>query len=292
MPYQRKRPVGVTLLAIMFLWIGCVGALIFPIVGLTGGASELWRLAFGSVIHSAETIKTISVVLDFILLVFYVAYAIIGFGLWKLKDWARKAVIGLSIFGIAAVAVVGIAIVRPLIYGFIGLGAALVEFGWIAWYLMRPRVRYAFGAWNRYTPAGEWIEPPGLSKRSKVGVGFLVAASVCVLFIVPLFLAIDAEMRASAPYKMGLDAAQTSPCVVKALGLPIKPGSVFSGSIEESSTEGSAQLSYSISGPAGKGNLSVRATKARGNWNIDSLAFTHGAIRSVLVPSGLDHDCQ
>jgi len=279
----------------MFLWIGC-GILIFPIVALTGGASQLWRLVLAPVIHSEHWIRSLSIVLNSIWFLLYVAYAIIGFGLWKLKNWARKAVLGLSIFGIVAsaavVVVLEVVFVGSIAYGLIIFGAALVEFGWIAWYLMRPRVRYAFGAWSSYSPAGEWIEPPGFSKRGKLGVGFLVAASLCVFFIVPLFLAIDAEMRASTPYKISLAAAQNSPCVVNALGLPLKPGSFLSGSIDESSTDGSAQLSYSIRGPAGNGRLSERATKAHGSWSIDSLTLTHGGTRSDIVPSGPDSNCR
>jgi hypothetical protein len=170
---QRKRPVGVTLLAIVFLWIGCFGTLIFPILALTGSTSELWHLILGPVIHSGTWMKALSGVLNSVWFLFYVAYAVIGFGLWRLRDRARKTVLGLSIFGIAASAVVAVLLVRSFMYGLVVFGAALVEFGWIAWYLVRPRVRYAFGAWNRYAPTGEWIEPPGLSKRGKLGIALL-----------------------------------------------------------------------------------------------------------------------
>jgi hypothetical protein len=36
----RKRPLGVTLMALPFLWIGCGGAVFFPIILLTGALND------------------------------------------------------------------------------------------------------------------------------------------------------------------------------------------------------------------------------------------------------------
>ena len=158
---KLKRLVGVTLIALGFLWIGCCGTLFFPIIGSTGSLSAIWPLALGSTIHSQPWFKAISYALDCVWFLLYVAYAVIGFGLWKLKNWARKSMIGITIFGAIAAFVVSLVLVRPIVFGMSVIGMAIVEFGWLGWYLMRPRVRYAFGAWNRYSSAGEGIEPPG-----------------------------------------------------------------------------------------------------------------------------------
>ena len=170
MPHKLKRPIGVTLIALAFLWIGCCGTLFLPIIGLTGEMSALWRLSFGSIIHSEAWLKTISYVLDSVWFLLYVVYAVIGFGLWKLKNWARKSVLGIAILGVIGGLIASLVFVRPIALGISVIGMAVVEFGWLGWYLMRPRIRYAFGAWNRYSSAGEWIEPPGLSTRGKLGV--------------------------------------------------------------------------------------------------------------------------
>lgn len=254
--------------------------------------SGLWRFVLGSLIHSETSLKTISYALDAVWFLFYIAYAVIGFGLWKLKNWARKSVLGIVVFGLAASLVISLIFVRPIILSISVVGMAFVEFGWLGWYLLRPRVRYAFSAWNRYTPAGEWIEPSGLSNRGKVGIGMLVTMSLFLLFVVPLFFGIDAMMRRSDAYKLTMNTAQASPCVASALGSPLEPGWMMEGSISESPAEGSAELSIPVRGPKGKGRLDVEAKKQRGNWRIDSLVFTHDAIRSGIVPTESNSACQ
>jgi len=237
-------------------------------------------------------LKAISYALDCVLFLLYVAYAFIGFGLWKLRNWARKGVLGITIFGALAVLIVSLVFVKPIILGISVIGLAVIEFGWIGWYLMRPRVQYAFGAWSRYSSSGEWIEPPGLSKRGRLGIVTLAAASFVVFFVVPLFFAVGAMMRSSDAYKLTLNTAQASPCVTNTLGVPLEPGWMMGGSITESSIEGSAELSIPVKGPKGKGSLDVQAKKLNGNWRIDSLIFTHGTVRSSIVPSKSNQACQ
>lgn len=292
MNIARRRPIGVTLIALMFLWIGCFGTLVFPIIELSGGTSILWSHILGLRIQSATWIKAISYALDGLWFSFYVIYAVIGFGLWKLKNWARQSVLAIIAVGVIAGIVVSFVFVRPILLGISVLGGIAVEFGWIAWYLLRPRVRYAFGAWNRYSVTGEWIEPPGLSKRGKQGVGILAVTSIGLLFVVPLFFAVDAMMKNSDAYKLTMSTAQASPCVVSSLGSPIQTGWLMTGGIEESGAEGSANLSIPVSGPKGKGNLDVQAKKLDGSWRINTLVFTHGPNRSNIIPSESTHACQ
>jgi hypothetical protein len=287
-----RRPIGVTLIALGFLWIGCFGTFFLPVIGMTGGMSSLWRLALGPVIHSETWLRTLSYVLDCVWFLFYVAYAIIGFGLWQLKNWARKSVLGIAVVGVGGGLVVSLAFARPIILAISVLGILVVEFGWLSWYLMRPRVRYAFGAWNRYGSAGESIEPPGLSKRGKLGIGTLAATSIVVLFVIPLSFGIDAEMRSSGAYKLAMNTAQASPCIANALGSPLEPGWMMGGSITESSIDGSADLTIPVRGPKGKGSLDVQAKKLSGNWKIDSLVFKHEADRFSIVPSESIQGCQ
>lgn len=288
---KKMRPIGVTLIALAFMWIGCLGTLFLPIIALVGGTS-MWRLVFGSAVHSHVAFNLIAYSLDWIWFAVYVAYAVIGFGLWKLTNWARKSVLLITGLGVALGAVAALAFLRPALMAVATFGYSIFGFGWIAWYLMRPRVRYAFGAWNRYSPAGEWIEPPGLSKRGKLGIGTLVVVSLFVLFVVPLFFGVDAMMRKSAAYKLTMKTAQDSPCVTSALGSPLEPGWMMGGSFTESSGEGSAELSIPVRGPKGKGNLDVEAKKQDGNWKIDSLVFTHGVVRSNIVPTESSRACQ
>lgn len=92
---SRTRPIGVTLISLAFLWIGCCGTLFLPLILLAGGMSSLWRFVLGSMIHSEAWLKAISYTLDAVWYLFYIAYAVIGYGLWKLKNWARKSLLAL-----------------------------------------------------------------------------------------------------------------------------------------------------------------------------------------------------
>jgi hypothetical protein len=287
-----NRPIGVTLIAISFLWIGCFGALAFPFIALSGGTTLLWDHILGASISSAFWVRVVSSVLSGLWFLAYLAYAVIGFGLWKLKNWARRSVLVIIALGIVAGIVVSIIFVRPILLGMCVLGGTALEFGWLAWYLMRPRVRYAFGMWNGYSSTGEWIEPLALSKRGRYGVGAVAVASIIILFIVPLFVAVETMMESSGAYKLAMRTAQASPCVVQSLGSPIKSGWAMSGSIEESGDDGSANLSIPISGPRGKGDIEVEAKKIAGIWTINSLIFSHGPTRSSIIPQEQNQDCR
>jgi hypothetical protein len=287
-----ERPFGVTLIAIGILWIGCLGTLLFPFTCLTGGLSALWSLVLGSTSHSQPWFKAISYVLDGVLFLFYVSYAVIGFGLWKLKNWARKGVLCIATLGAVGALIVSLVFVRPLALGISVIGLAVIEFGGLGWYFMRPRVQYAFGAWRRYSSAGEWIEPPGLSRQGKLGIGALAAASLVVLFVIPLYFGIEEIMRSSDAYRLMVDMARASPCVTAVLGSQLEPGWAMQGNIHESSVEGSADLSIPVKGPKGKGDLEVQATKLKGGWRIDSLVFAHDSIRSNIVPSESNQACR
>ena len=292
MSYRAKRPIGVTFLALAFLWIGLCGAIVFPLIAFTAPWHEFGISLFGARLASAGWFRAISTILGSLWFLAYIAYAVIGFGLWKLKNWARKSVLvitALCIFGSVLCAMI---FVRPFSMSIALVGIAFFYCGWLAYYLFRPRVRYAFGAWNGYRSDGQWIEPPGLSRWAKIGVGVLVPASAFLLFAIPLYFAIDSEMRNSEPYKLAMNTAEASPCVANSVGLPLKSGGMVSGSTEESSQTGSAYLEIPVKGPKGKGSLAVEAKKSNGKWRIDSLVLSRGAIRSSLISSDGERGCQ
>lgn len=182
MNLNRKRPVGVTLIALAFLWIGIVGALFFPILWLTGGSYDL-------TITSSASTRFVPRVLEFSLYLIYLAYAVIGFGLWKLKNWARICVLAIAVIGFLAALVIGPVFKLPTLMAISIFGMAATELGWMGWYLLRPNVQNAFGTWKRYTPDGEWIQPPILSGRGRLGAGILFTAIFVVVFLIPLAIA-------------------------------------------------------------------------------------------------------
>ena len=86
--------------------------------------------------------------------------------------------------------------------------------------------------------------------------------------------------------------AQSSPCVLNTLGAPLEARGFMTGGMEESSVEGSAQLSIPIKGPRGKGRLELQAKKLNGTWEIESLVFAHATTQFNLVPSESNQGCR
>lgn len=261
MTNNQERPIGVTLIALGFLWNGCMGTILLLLFALAGRISAI----------------------NCALFLVCIGCALVGFGLWKLKNWARKSALGLAIFG-AVVSVITSFIFdhwKAMIPTMLALGGTLVSYGWLTWYLMRPRVQFAFGTWNRLNPTGEWIAPPGLSKRGKLSIGILAGITISA-FVVALLFAVESGMKSSGAYQLTMKTAQASPCVIQALGSPLESHGMITGRIQESSVKGSAELSIPLIGPLGQGNLKVEAKKLNGAWRIKSLIFTHG--KSGLSP--------
>jgi hypothetical protein len=289
---KQKRPVGITLLAAAFLWIGCLGTLFFPIIVFSGGTTTLWRLIAGGVIHSESWLRITSYLFVSTWFLFYVAYAFIGFGLWKLRNWARKAILALMEF-FAVVSILALPfLVRLAAMAIAAVIYTSLFFAWTVWYLKRPRVCFAFGAWpsacNEVLPAEP---PPGLSQMGKAWVTVAIVASF-VLGIGSLMVAVESIIHSSEIYKMTLKEAQGSPCVSIEFGVPLNPGWMTTGSTEESNAEGSANLNIPVRGPKGKGSLELEAEKQSGVWKINSLVLVHDSKRIKIEPSVPNSGCQ
>jgi hypothetical protein len=289
---KQKRPVGITLLAVAFLYIGCLGTIFFPIICLSGGGSTLWKHIVGGVIHSEAVLRVTSYLFSIVFYLFYVAYAVIGFGLWKLRNWARKAILALmEFFAVVSVLALPFFVKPPTLAIAVVIGTAL-PFAWFAWYLKRPRVCFAFGAWPSTCDGGLPSEPPqGLSKMGKVLVATAIVATFA-LYCSSLMVAVESMFRSSEIYQMTLKDAQDSPCVATRLGTPLTPGWMSSGDMSEGSDDGSANLSIPVHGPKGKGSLKLEAEKKSGVWKITSLVLVHDSERVQITPPNPTSNCQ
>lgn len=290
MTSKPKRPIFVTLLSCVFLWIGCLGSFFFPLFLFTGLAGTMWDQVSAGAGQSTTWIRFLAhfCKYPFLLAWFsaYLAYAFIGFGLWKLRNWARKAVIGISILGIVICPVAGPLFTRstPIPLLFTSLLWFVAPFGWLIWYLSRPRVRFAFGALPiAQTLTSEPEPPPAMSRRGKLFTATAAIATV-VFLLGTLLFAIEDEMRHSEVYALTLNEADHSPCVAARIGR-VTPGWIFSGNMEESNLKGSAHLSIPVSGEKGKGKLIVSAEKQDGAWKIGELVLIQKGQEMRLVPS-------
>ena len=277
-----KRPLGITLLAIPFVWIGCMGTLIFPLMILAGIGRTFWQLLTPYLFHSKALSLTVTTLLLIIWLGGYVLYAFIGFGLWKLRRWALKATVIVNSIAIAMGVIVVAFLVKlePLLAVPMAIGL-VIPYAGILWYLRRPNVRAAFGL---HAPI-----PAMPSKPRKTWVIVTVAVSAFViliaLFVCGLLLAVDKSFRRSDIYAMSLDRARSSPCVVAKLGTPIIAKGMIGGSISSSTYEGSADMRIPVHGPNGSGSLDVEGKKIDGHWTIDTLDLMHDEGQIHLVPA-------
>jgi hypothetical protein len=132
-----KRPVGVTILAVITIIYG-IFSLLLALLGLLGSA--LLASGVGNVKYTAGTLAYATIA-DAVLGILYLTF---GIGAFRLKGWAWTAgvvalvldvvrqIVGFVIQGFSASRIVG-----PIITIVIAL--------LVLWYLFRPHVRAAFG---------------------------------------------------------------------------------------------------------------------------------------------------
>jgi Cytochrome oxidase complex assembly protein 1 len=116
--------------------------------------------------------------------------------------------------------------------------------------------------------------PPGWWQRNwKWVVPVSVVSALCLTLALVFLLvsAIFGMFKSAEPYKEALAKAVANPQVQAALGTPVTDGFFASGNISTAGASGSASLDIPISGPKGKGNVHVEATKSAGVWTYSSL---------------------
>ena len=96
-------------------------------------------------------------------------------------------------------------------------------------------------------------------------MGSCVAVPVGVVALVVLL--VFSVIKNLTPYKVALREASTDQRLVRLIGEPVHPGWWVTGSSEVSGPSGSASLMFPVSGPLGKANIFVEASKAAGLWS-------------------------
>ena len=98
----------------------------------------------------------------------------------------------------------------------------------------------------------------------------LVILAVIAIAVAGVFTVI----RKSQVFLDAMQRAQNDPRVVAALGEPVRPSWLVTGSVKTENDNGSADLSVGIEGSKQKGRLSIVATKVDGRWNYSTLRVT------------------
>jgi hypothetical protein len=134
-----KRPVGVTILAVIAVIYG-IFSLLLALLGLLGSALLASHVAAAAIKYSAGTLAyaTIS---DAVLGILYLAF---GIGAFRLKGWAWTTGVAALVLEIvrqiAGIVIQGFKASTIVIDGIIIVIALL-----LLWYLFRPSIRGAFG---------------------------------------------------------------------------------------------------------------------------------------------------
>ena len=127
-------------------------------------------------------------------------------------------------------------------------------------------------------PAAGYAGPPSPDQlqRQKRLRRTIILAVIAVVLLIGLFVGgllavIFGFLRSSEAYQHGVQVGTTDPRVIAELGAPVKPAWLFSGSVEESGSSGSADLSINLKGSRRNGTLHVVAKKSAGRWNYEVL---------------------
>jgi hypothetical protein len=132
---RMNRPTGVTVISILYF----IGAGFFALLGLVfivGGAAIAASMAERTGMPAA-LVAGAGVFIAVLFLVISAFHVFIGWGILRLKEWAR--IIAIVLAGLGALGGV-FGLIR---FSFMGLVRLAIS-GWIIWYLLQPHVVAAF----------------------------------------------------------------------------------------------------------------------------------------------------
>ena len=116
-----------------------------------------------------------------------------------------------------------------------------------------------------------------------LGLGTILACAGCFAVITTT---VFGAIKSSDAYQQAISIAEGNSAVVEALGTPIQPGFMVSGSIDVSGPSGNADIAIPVSGPNGSGTIYVVAVKSAGTWEFTTLqlAIDNSDERINLLP--------
>jgi hypothetical protein len=98
----------------------------------------------------------------------------------------------------------------------------------------------------------------------------IILYCAAILFLAAIFGGVFFLLSHSEAYKLAVSELEASTQVANLLGKPITTG-MPTGKISTNGATGEASLSFSVSGPKGKGTVYLAATKKDGAWSLGGL---------------------
>ena len=142
-----NRPVGVTVIAVLE-FLGAAFCLLLGLGAMLGGgflAAIMSQSGAQGGAAGAGILGALGAAVGVVLLVFAALYILVGWGMLKLKAWARIVTMILAGLGILG-ALFGLLTIFThfLVIGLFWLLVRVAIFGWILWYCLQPNVSAAF----------------------------------------------------------------------------------------------------------------------------------------------------
>jgi hypothetical protein len=135
------RPVGVTILAILEFIGSGICALLGILVIVGAGAGLLGSMTQGQGSGLGSLMAVIGGALSVFCFIFAAIGALLGWGLWTLKNWARIILIVLASLGALGSLLALLNLSSAII---VGVVIRLAINGLVIWYLLQPNVAAAF----------------------------------------------------------------------------------------------------------------------------------------------------
>ena len=111
--------------------------------------------------------------------------------------------------------------------------------------------------------------PPGWWHRNwkwVLPVGVFACLAALAAFVGAIVFFVFTMFKGSDVYADAVAQARSNPAVVRELGEPVEPRWWVIGSIQTSTSSGSADFAVPLRGPSGRATLYVAATKRTGRW--------------------------
>lgn len=109
-----------------------------------------------------------------------------------------------------------------------------------------------------------------------IGCGCLALILAGVAVFALIFWGVGKAMKSGQPYVDSIAAVESNAAATEALGTPIEPGFMPSGSFNFNNGTGTVDFSIPVSGPKGKGTIRVVGNKSSGSapweystWQLD-----------------------
>ena len=139
---------------------------------------------------------------------------------------------------------------------------------------------------NWFSRNWKWVVPVGvLVSGLALVVCCVVGGAAAIYGGVNSILGI---LKSHPAFQDSLEMVQADARVQELLGTPIEAGSLVSGSISETPVDGTAELSYPVSGPKGSGTVYVSAKKVEGEWVLTRVVLKMDKTGERLVIVGAD----